>query len=93
MVLKNGILLKGSEVIHDFGKVDAIVFDKTGTLTIGSPKVADVKYYGKPDETLAYLKAVELESDHPLANAVVDFIDDVKEYEVTKTDVIKGWRY
>ena len=87
---KNGILLKGSEVIHDFGKVDAIVFDKTGTLTIGSPKVADVKYYGKPDETLAYLKAVELESDHPLANAVVDFIDDVKEYEVTKTDVIKG---
>lgn len=87
---KNGILLKGSEVIHDFSKVDAIVFDKTGTLTIGSPKVADVKYYGKPDETLAYLKAVELESDHPLANAVVDFIDDVKEYEVTKTDVIKG---
>jgi Cd2+/Zn2+-exporting ATPase len=87
---KNGILLKGSEVIHDFGKVDAIVFDKTGTLTIGSPKVADVKYYGKLDETLAYLKAVELESDHPLANAVVDFIDDVKEYEVTKTDVIKG---
>ena len=87
---KNGILLKGSEVIHDFGKVDAIVFDKTGTLTIGSPKVADVKYYGKPDETLAYLKAVELESDHPLANAVVDFIDDVKAYEVTETRVIKG---
>ena len=87
---KNGILLKGSEVIHDFSKVDVIVFDKTGTLTIGSPKVADVKYYGKLDETLAYLKAVELESDHPLANAVVDFIDDVKEYEVTKTDVIKG---
>jgi len=87
---KNGILLKGSEVIHDFSKVDAIVFDKTGTLTIGSPKVADVKHYGKPDETLAYLKAVELESDHPLANAVVDFIDDVKAYEVTETRVIKG---
>ena len=32
---RQGILLKGSEVIHDFSNVDTIVFDKTGTLTIG----------------------------------------------------------
>ena len=63
---------------------------KTGTLTIGSPKVTNVKYYGKLGDTLAYLKAVESESDHPLANAVVDFIDDVKEFEVSETHVVKG---
>ncbi|MDD4188304.1 MAG: heavy metal translocating P-type ATPase [Bacilli bacterium] len=87
---KNGVLLKGSEVISDFSRVDAFVFDKTGTLTIGSPKVTNVKYYGKLGDTLAYLKAVESESDHPLANAVVDFIDDVKEFEVSETHVVKG---
>jgi Cd2+/Zn2+-exporting ATPase len=87
---KNGVLLKGSEVISDFSRVDAFVFDKTGTLTIGSPKVTNVKYYGKLGDTLAYLKAVESESDHSLANAVVDFIDDVKEFEVSETHVVKG---
>ncbi len=87
---KNGVLLKGSEVISDFSRVDAFVFDKTGTLTIGSPKVTNVKYYGKLGDTLAYLKAVESESDHPLANAVVDFIDDVKEFEVSETHGVKG---
>ena len=40
---KNGILLKGSEVINDFSKVDVFVFDKTGTLTVGSPLVSSVK--------------------------------------------------
>lgn len=38
---RHGVLLKGSEVINDFSKVDTVVFDKTGTLTIGNPKVAE----------------------------------------------------
>src|SRR5699024_2770213 len=47
---KNGILLKGSEVINDFSKVDSIVFDKTGTLTIGNPEVAESKMYGNTEK-------------------------------------------
>ncbi|NLC68863.1 MAG: HAD-IC family P-type ATPase [Clostridiaceae bacterium] len=43
---RNGILLKGSEVISDFSRVDTVVFDKTGTLTVGNPSVAEVEYYG-----------------------------------------------
>lgn len=88
---KNGVLLKGSEVISDFSKVDVMVFDKTGTLTHGTPVVSKVNNYGKRvEESLAYLKAIELESSHPLANAIVNYIEDVKEYKVTNTNVVKG---
>jgi len=88
---RHGVLLKGSEVIHDFSKVDTIVFDKTGTLTIGNPKVADKEIYANnADEVLGYLASVESESDHPLAKAVVEHIGDTKAYTVEKTDVVKG---
>ena len=43
---RHGVLLKGSEVISDFSRLDTIVFDKTGTLTLGSPSVAETEYYG-----------------------------------------------
>ncbi|MGU9560419.1 heavy metal translocating P-type ATPase, partial [Lactiplantibacillus pentosus] len=39
---KHGILLKGSETIQNFSKVDTMVFDKTGTLTVGAPQVNKV---------------------------------------------------
>src|SRR5690554_4731340 len=88
---RNGVLLKGSEVMHDFSRVDSIVFDKTGTLTIGKPKVSDVKYYVEdPKEILAYLSAIEKESDHPLAKAIVEYIGEVEPLLVENTDVIKG---
>lgn len=88
---KHGVLLKGSEVIQDFSKVDTIVFDKTGTLTIGNPKVADQEMYtDNVEEVLAYVASVEKESDHPLANAVVEHIGETKQYSVEKTDVVKG---
>lgn len=88
---KHGVLLKGSEVIGDFSRVDTIVFDKTGTLTIGNPKVADKEIYAdNVEETLGYLASVENESDHPLAKAVVDYIGETKTYTVEKTDVVKG---
>jgi len=89
---KNGVLLKGSEVIQDFSRVDTVVFDKTGTLTIGNPEVADTAVYDNDnlDNIFAYIASVEKESDHPLAKAVVDYIGESKAYPVTNTKVIKG---
>ncbi|MDO5689538.1 MAG: heavy metal translocating P-type ATPase, partial [Tissierellia bacterium] len=88
---RHGVLLKGSEVIHDFSRVDTLVFDKTGTLTIGNPKVADwILYTEKPEEALTYLASVEHESDHPLAKAIVEHLSDKTLLPVEKTDVIKG---
>ncbi|HPR94353.1 MAG TPA: heavy metal translocating P-type ATPase [Syntrophomonadaceae bacterium] len=88
---RHGVLLKGSEVIGDFSKVDTIVFDKTGTLTIGNPKVADKELYtDNAQEVLAYLASVENESDHPLAKAIVEHIGNINLYPVENTDVVKG---
>lgn len=88
---RNGVLLKGSEVIHDFSRVDTIVFDKTGTLTIGKPQVSDVKYYtDEKEKALAYLVSVEKESDHPLAKAIVEYISEADTYFVENTHVVKG---
>ncbi len=70
---RNGVLLKGSETISDFSRLDTIIFDKTGTLTVGNPSVAEQEYYGgeQIEEALSYLASVERESDHPLAKAVL----------------------
>ena len=88
---RHGVLLKGSEVIGKFSKVDTFVFDKTGTLTIGNPKVADTQIYtDNVDNVLGTLASVESESDHPLAKAVIEYIGETKLYPVENTDVIKG---
>lgn len=88
---RHGVLLKGSEVIHDFSRTDIIVFDKTGTLTIGNPAVSETKYYtDKVDEVLGYLASIESESDHPLAKAVLHEIGDTIFSPVTNTEVVKG---
>ena len=88
---RHGVLLKGSEVIVDFSRVDTVVFDKTGTLTAGEPQVADLQFYSVDAETVrAYMASVENESDHPLANAIVEHIGQTQLYPVEKTDVVKG---
>ncbi|MDO5457624.1 MAG: heavy metal translocating P-type ATPase [Atopococcus tabaci] len=88
---RNGVLLKGSEVIQDFAKVDTIIFDKTGTLTVGNPEVAEEKFYTNNTETyMSYLAAVESESDHPLAKAVLSHLALIDLPEVDETDVVKG---
>ncbi|MGB4493221.1 MAG: heavy metal translocating P-type ATPase [Halanaerobiales bacterium] len=88
---RKGVLLKGSEVIHVFSKVDTMVFDKTGTLTIGNPEVAEIEVYAdNAGEVFAYLASIENESDHPLARAVLEYIGDVDFYTVENTHVVKG---
>ncbi|MFA7412536.1 MAG: heavy metal translocating P-type ATPase, partial [Tissierellaceae bacterium] len=87
----HGVLLKGSEVISDFSRLDSMVFDKTGTLTMGNPSVAEKKYYGDHiEEALGYLASIEKESDHPLAKAVLEDIGPVEYLPVEDTEVIKG---
>lgn len=88
---RNGILLKGSEVIHDFSRTDTIIFDKTGTLTVGNPEVSQTKYYtGNIDRALVYLASIERESDHPLAKAVLQEVGETEFVTVENTEVVKG---
>src|SRR5699024_10081589 len=88
---RNGVLLKGSEVISDFSKADRVLLDKTGTLTIGNPEVDEKEYYGENiEKALGYLASVERESDHPLAKAVLKEIGETTFSPVEKTEVVKG---
>jgi Cd2+/Zn2+-exporting ATPase len=88
---RHGVLLKGSEVIGDFSRLDTMVFDKTGTLTAGNPSVAEKEYYGDYiDEALGYLASIERESDHPLAKAVFEEVGETTFSPVENTEVIKG---
>ena len=88
---KNGILLKGSEVISDFSKLDVMVFDKTGTVTQGNPTVVKTMYYDKSLKAKSLLASVEEESDHPLAKAVLSELGKTDIYLVTDTEVVKGF--
>jgi Cu+-exporting ATPase len=68
-----GVLIKTGESLETIPVVDTIVFDKTGTLTIGRPTVTDILVTGKvvEEEALSLIAAVEKNSEHPLAEAVV----------------------
>ena len=88
---RSGVLLKGSEVITDFSRVDTMVFDKTGTLTVGNPSVSETIYYSADSaEVLGYMASIERESDHPLAKAILEKIGEVEFYVVENTVVVKG---
>ena len=88
---RNGVLLKGSEVIHDFSRTNTMIFDKTGTLTIGNPAVSETIYYvDDTEDALSYLASIERESDHPLAKAVLQEIGETKFHPVENTEVVKG---
>lgn len=69
---KRGILFKNATALETSARIDTVVMDKTGTLTKGAPEVTDVVARGMAeDEVLAVVAAVERESEHPLARAVV----------------------
>ena len=71
---KHGVLIKGGEVVNAMAGIDTMVFDKTGTLTKGDTAVAHVQFYTAAEQaTLAVTTAVEAQSDHPLATAIVQY--------------------
>jgi Cu+-exporting ATPase len=67
---KAGVLVKMAEAVETFEKVDVLVVDKTGTLTEGRPELVTVEAENEV-ELLADLAAVERQSEHPLAEAIV----------------------
>jgi len=68
-----GVLVKNAEALQGLEKVDTLVIDKTGTLTEGKPKLIAIEATGAIDEggLLALAAAVEAQSEHPLAHAIV----------------------
>jgi len=75
---EHGILIKNAEALELGLKVNALIFDKTGTITQGAPEVSMLHYFAhaKPhaQELNAVLLALEKQSEHPLASAIVQFL-------------------
>lgn len=71
---QNGILIKNAEALELMNKIDVLITDKTGTLTEGKPSVE--KVYSVDNEStdlLGYIGSLNQNSEHPLAQAIVDY--------------------
>lgn len=77
---EKGILIKSAEALERAGKIDTVVLDKTGTLTEGKPQVTDIilaEEEGVAEtEFLAMAASIEKPSEHPLAGAVVKYVNE-----------------
>ena len=71
---ENGILIKSGEALETAYKIKTVVFDKTGTITKGKPILTNLIAYGKynENELLKIAASVENDSEHPLAEAIVN---------------------
>jgi P-type Cu2+ transporter len=70
---RNGLLVKDRLALERARELDVVIFDKTGTLTRGEPVLVDVAAAADTtdDEVLALAAAVDADSEHPLAKAIV----------------------
>ena len=77
---EHNILIKDAESLELAHKVDAIILDKTGTITEGKPEVVDVLFDENTDtrKLKSILLSIEKQSEHPLAEAVVRFLQKEK---------------
>lgn len=74
----NGILIKTGEALQQAKKIDTVVLDKTGTITSGKLKVEEVGGYQSDfpaDAMMQIAAALEKKSEHPLAEAVVEWVE------------------
>ena len=88
---KEGILIKNAAVFETINRSNTIIFDKTGTVTEGKPSVESINPVGTNEEELIKIaKTLESKSNHPIANAIMTYASDIKEYESTEHQNIAG---
>lgn len=73
---KLGVLFKNAQALENLHKVDTVVLDKTGTLTTGKPEVTDVLAQGDETLLLQVAGALEVNSEHPFAKAILNYLAD-----------------
>ncbi|WP_407417767.1 heavy metal translocating P-type ATPase [Paratractidigestivibacter faecalis] len=75
----NGVLIKSAEALETACSVNYVVLDKTGTVTAGRPRVTDVELAAgvSQAELVRVAAALERKSEHPLAEAVCAYADEV----------------
>ncbi|MAD98861.1 MAG: cadmium-translocating P-type ATPase [Flavobacteriaceae bacterium] len=97
---RNGILFKGASFLDAMTKVNTVVMDKTGTVTKGVFKIKEVvtKNNFAPAlsavegeaEFMQYLMAMEEQSTHPIAKAILEYKADGADFEATEVSEVAG---
>ena len=88
---KNGILFKGASFLDAMTKINTLVMDKTGTVTKGVFKIKEVKAIGwNETEFMQYLMAMEEQSTHPIAKAILGYKAEGEDFEATEVSEIAG---
>lgn len=88
---KNGILFKGASFLDAMTKINTLVMDKTGTVTKGVFKIKEIKAIGWDEkEFMKYLMAMEEQSTHPIAKAILEYKADGADYEASEVTEIAG---
>jgi Cu2+-exporting ATPase len=87
---ENGILIKDAESLELAKKVDVIVLDKTGTITEGRPEVTGFQWLNNDDAASNVLLSIEKQSEHPLAEAVVKYLDGISALTLSGFETITG---
>jgi Cu+-exporting ATPase len=91
---KEGVLIKNAEVLEVLETVDTVVVDKTGTLTMGHPEVTEIVTFHdyRRHDVLRLAGAVERQSEHPFAQAVVRQAksEDLETSEATDFESVTG---
>ncbi len=88
---KNGILFKGASYLDAMTKINTLVMDKTGTVTKGVFKIKQIKTIDwKESEFMDYLMAMEEQSTHPIAKAIMEYKTDNNILEAEAVSEIAG---
>ncbi|MFJ7737107.1 heavy metal translocating P-type ATPase [Lysinibacillus sp. NPDC097287] len=91
---RQGVLIKGGIHLEQLGHIEAVAFDKTGTLTKGKPEVTDIITHNNMTEetVLQLVAAVEKQSQHPLAKAILTTVHEkgLTELEPTNFQSVTG---
>ena len=88
---KNGVLFKGASFLDAMTKINTLVMDKTGTVTKGVFKIKQIKTINWGEsEFMKYLMAMEEQSTHPIAKAILEYKADDKDFEASQVSEIAG---
>lgn len=86
-----GILIRDASCLNIISKLDYVLVDKTGTITSGKPEVVDFVTTIEANKYLELAKALESNSEHPLAHAVLTYKPTVvSTYKVTDFAMVSG---
>ena len=87
---EKGILIKDAESLEQAKKVNAVILDKTGTITEGKPRVTNDHWTNNSDRLKQILLSIEKQSEHPLAEAVVQHLNNYPDIPVSEFESYTG---